>query len=271
MWKRVYVGVKVLPIFLFFLSSCSEFRKIEKSEDWRVKYEAALNYYEEEEYYKAAVLFEQILPIVRGLPEGEKVQFYFAYTQFHQGLYLLSSYHFEQFYQTYGRSSLAEEARYMYAYSQYAESPTFNLDQSSSRTAIIAMQNFLNMYPGSKFREDAVKVINELQEKLERKAFYNAKQYYKIRRYKAAVVAFDNFKDNFPDSDYNEEVAFLKFDAQYQLAKQSIPSKQLERYREAAELYKNFIDRYPDSEFIREAEKKYSESIEEINQLAKRD
>lgn len=269
MLKRLNVGVSGLLILLLVLSSCGNFRKIEKSDDWRVKYEAALNYYENEDYYRAAILFEQILPIVRGLPEGQKVQFHYAYTQYYQRMYLLAAHHFKQFYETYQRSELAEEARYMRAYSLYAESPSFNLDQTSSIEALISMQNFLNLFPQSEFRDDAVAVIYEIQEKLEKKAFENAKQYHTLNRYKAAVVAFENFRDNYPDSEYNEEAAYLKFDSQYQLAKQSIPSKQLERFRTAAEYYRNFIDTFPNSGFVKEAEKKYSESIEEINHLAK--
>ena len=79
-------------IFLLFImliaASCGKFRKLEKSEDWRVKYEGGLKYYEKKDYYRAAILFESILPIVRGLPEGEKVQFYLAYCQYHELLYL---------------------------------------------------------------------------------------------------------------------------------------------------------------------------------------
>lgn len=269
MWKRLNFAVSGFLIILLISSSCTRFRKIEKSEDWRVKYEAALNYYDQEEYYKASILFEQILPIVRGLPEGEKVQFHYAYTQYHQGMYLLASHHFQQFYQTYARSELAEEARYMYAYSLYSDSPTYNLDQTSSVNALVAMQSFINRFPNSKFRDDAAKVIDEIQSKLEMKAYLNAKQYHKLRRYKAAVVAFENFRDNFPDSRFNEEAAFLKFDSQYQLAKQSVASKQLERFKEAAKYYREFIDTFPNSALLKDAEKKYSESIEEINQLAK--
>ena len=269
MWKRVNFGILGPLTILLIITSCGNFRKIEKSQDWRVKYEAALKYYEDEEYYRAAILFEQILPIVRGLPEGEKVQFFYAYTQYHQGFNLLAAHHFELFYNTYARSELAEEARYMYAYSLYADSPTYNLDQSSSVDALLAMQNFLNRYPTSKFRDQATAVIFDIQERLERKAYENAKQYHKLRRYNAAVVAFENFKNNFPDSEYNEEIAFLKFDAQYSLASQSIASKQLERFREAVTFYKELIDNFPNSKYLKEAEKNYSESLKAINQLAK--
>src|SRR5215510_9714497 len=103
------VGATVM-MGLVLLASCSKFRKIQKSEDWRIKYDAGLTYYEKKDYYRTAILFEEILPIVRGLPEGEKVEFYLAYCQYYEKMYLLASNQFKVFYETYGRSQMAEEA-----------------------------------------------------------------------------------------------------------------------------------------------------------------
>ncbi len=257
----VYLSIVVL---IFVSVSCGKFRKIEKSSDWRVKYEAALNYYNKQDYYRASVLFEQVLPIVRGLPEGEKVQFYLAYCQYYDKLYLLASEQFRTFYETYGRSTLAEEARFMYAYSKFAGAPRSSLDQTNSIEAMGAMQEFLNRYPTSKFRDQAVDVIFTTQAKLEQKGFANAYQYYKMRQYTAAIVALNNFVDNFPDSRYVEEARFLVVDAEFRLAEVSIRSKQNERYRAVVEHYKEFIDRYPESKFLRDAEKLYAQSLEKL-------
>ena len=257
----VYFSIVVL---IFVTISCGKFRKIEKSSDWRVKYEAALNYYNKQDYYRASVLFEQVLPVVRGLPEGEKVQFYLAYCQYYDKLYLLASEQFRTFYETYGRSSLAEEARFMYAYSKYAGAPRTSLDQTNSIDAMAAMQEFLNRYPNSKFRDQAVDVIFTTQAKLEQKGFDNAYQYYKMRQYTAAIVALNNFVDNFPDSRFVEEARFLIVDAEFRLAEESIRSKQNERYKAVVEHYKEFIDRYPESKFLRDAEKLYAQSLEKL-------
>lgn len=257
----VYFSIVVL---IFVSVSCGKFRKIEKSSDWRVKYEAALNYYNKQDYYRASVLFEQVLPIVRGLPEGEKVQFYLAYCQYYDKLYLLASEQFRTFYETYGRSSLAEEARFMYAYSKFAGAPRSSLDQTNSIEAMAAMQEFLNRYPNSKFRDQAVDVIFTTQAKLEEKGFANAYQYYKMRQYTAAIVALNNFVDNFPDSRFVEEARFLVVDAEFRLAEESIRSKQIERYRTVVEHYKEFVDRYPESKFLRDAEKLYAQSLEKL-------
>ncbi|MEJ2005969.1 MAG: outer membrane protein assembly factor BamD [Cyclobacteriaceae bacterium] len=269
MHRRVVLHMFFWVLIAGLTVSCGNFRKIEKSEDWRVKYEAALEYYENEDYFRSSTLFEQILPIVRGMPEGEKVQFYYAYSQYYQRLYDLAAHHFKVFYETYGRSEFAQEAAFMYAYSLYAASPSYNLDQSNSIQALMAMQQFINRYPTSEFVDEASEVIDEVQVRLEKKGYENAKQYYRMQKYNAAVVSFQSFSENFPDSEYNEELAYLKFMAQFKYADNSIPSKQLERYREANRYYEEFVDRYPESEYIRQAEKIYVDSLEKISEIAK--
>jgi outer membrane protein assembly factor BamD len=130
-----------------------------------------------------------------------------------------------------------------------------------------AMQNFLNRYPGSTFSDRAVEVINASQVKLERKGFENAEHYLKLKYYQAAIIAFDNFRKNFPDSQFLEQIAYMKVLAQFKLAEQSIASKQLERYSATLEFYKELVDNYPQSQFLKEAQRYYSESLLQVNKL----
>ncbi|MDH5365577.1 MAG: outer membrane protein assembly factor BamD [Cyclobacteriaceae bacterium] len=269
MRKRGLIKLFYTIIAATLLFSCAKgFRKLEKSDDWKIKYQGALHFYENEDYARASILFEQILPIIRGLPEGEDVQFKLSYCNFYQGSYLLSSHYFKTFYETYGRSEKAQEAQYMYAYSLYADSPEYNLDQTSSYEAIDAIQAFLNKYPDSEFREEASEIINEMQKKLETKAYEKTKQYLKLRIYKSAIVAFENFRNDYPDSKYNEEIFFLKIEAQYELAEQSLYFKQKERYEKVKEYYEYFIDNYPNSSYLKNAEKYYGNSIDILSKFA---
>jgi outer membrane protein assembly factor BamD len=247
--------------------SCGDFRRIEKSEDWRVKYEAGVNYYNKKDYYRSAILFEQIQAIVRGLPEGEKVEFYLAYCQYYEKTYLLASNQFRTFYETYGRSPLRDEAQFMYAYALFISSPDSNLDQASSREAMLAMQSFLNQHPDSQFRDKATEVINVCQKKLEFKAYENAKQYFKLRYYQAAVIAFDNFKKGFPDSGFLEELAYLKVSAQYKWSLVSTQRKQLERYTTTLTYYQELLDNFPESTYLAEAQKIYTDCTNKVNSL----
>ena len=258
--------------FLFFIVfsffSCSKFVKIQKSNDWKEKYDAAIRYYENEDYYKASILFEELVPIIKGKKEAETIEFYLSYCYYYQNQLTLSSEYFKEFYETYGRSSLAEEAFFMYTKSLYESSPDHNLDQTTTYEAIDAVQSFINRYPESKFVEEGIKVLTSLREKLELKGYENAKLYHQVRNYKSAIVAFENFEKSFPDSRFNEEVNFLKIESQYLLARESIESKQKERFASTVQFYENFVDKYPESKFLRQAEQYYSNSLQQITQLA---
>src|SRR5690606_6545703 len=159
----------------------------------------------------------------------------------------------------------AEEARFMHAFSLYQSSPNPNLDQTSSIQAMAAMQQFINRFPNSKFRDRGVEVIFTTQQKLEKKGFENARQYYRMKYYKAAIVALNNFKQNFPDSKYIEEAYYLVIHAEFELAEQSLRSIQAERYKAVVDHYQEFLDRYPESNFLKNAEKLYAESLDHLN------
>ncbi|MDW3209702.1 MAG: outer membrane protein assembly factor BamD [Reichenbachiella sp.] len=269
MRKMRVLGNFVLVLMAVLAISCSEFKKLQKSTDWQMKYEAALRYYEEEEYYKASVLFDQVLPIIKGTKDAEKASFYRAYAYYHQRQYILSGSYFNEFARIYSRSEWAIEAAYMSAYSAYLQSPVYNLDQTSTYTAINEFQTFINRNPYSEYAQPATKYIDELQRKLEKKAFENAKQYHRLERWEAARVAFETFADEFPDSKLNEEIMYYAVDSEYSYAKQSIRAKQKERYQKTIELYEEFIDKYPESEFLKKAEKFYVESLEQKKKLSK--
>jgi outer membrane protein assembly factor BamD len=268
LWSKITLpSALLLLVFVMLSASCSRFRRLEKSDDWKLKYQGGLAYYAKKDYYRTAILFEQILPIVRGLPEGEKVEFYLAYCQYYEKTYLLASNQFKTFFENYGRSQLAEEAYFMYAYSLYVASPAENLDQKSSIEAMNAMQTYVNQFPESKFADRANEVIAAAQKKLEKKGFEGAKQYLKLKYYQAAVVSFENFRKSFPDSQYLEELTYLKIQAQYKLASESISTKQLERYTATVEYYKELVDNYPKSSYLKDAQRYYTGSLDQLNKL----
>jgi outer membrane protein assembly factor BamD len=267
MQNSKYTFITILLAGIMF-SACSKFTKLQKSTNVEEKYQAAVNYYNKKDYNKSSLLFEEIIPLIQGTPEAERAQFYLANAHFRQRDYILSAHYFKKFYETYSRSDFAEEAMYLYAYSLYEDSPSYNLDQTNTYTAIEAMQNFINAYPGSKYKEKCNEIIAQLRAKLERKAYENAELYSKKEDYKAAVVAFENFQRNYPDSDYNERAAYLKLLNSYNLAKSSIESKKKERYEDTIEFYENFIDKFTGSKYLREAENIYAACVKIVGESA---
>ena len=231
-----------------------------------LKYETAEKYFQKEDYYRALQLLEELMTIYRGTSRGEQVYYYYAYSNYHIGDYIMASYHFNNFLTSYPNSKYAEEIQFMYAYCFYLDSPISSLDQTSSLDAIDKFQLFINRYPKSARVEEANKLIDELRMKLETKSFSNARMYYKTENYKAAITALQNVLTDFPATVYKEEVLYLAFKSSYYYAVNSIESKQLSRLREAKENYLKLVDVFPQSRFLRDAEKLYGNVQEELKQ-----
>jgi outer membrane protein assembly factor BamD len=262
-------GIYIILVFFSLLVSCSKFSMIQKSGSLVEKYDAAVKYYIDGDFYRAGLLFEELIPLLRGRAEAEKAEFYYSYCQYYQRQLLLSAYYFKRFYSTYPRSENAEEGMYMECRSLYEISAPGTQDQNTSEEALTSIQNFMRRFPDSKYMEAVEQYSLGLNEKIDKKHFNNAKLYFKIRRYKSAVVALENYRKDYPDSPFMEEVFFMKFRSQAEYAKRSIKKKQLGRYYEALEYYRNFVDRYPNSELIKSAENIYSTCINRISNLKK--
>ena len=59
--------------FVIFLSSCSKYNRLLKSNDYEKKFEVAEKYYKQEDFYKAQQLLEDLLTYFRGTEKAEKV------------------------------------------------------------------------------------------------------------------------------------------------------------------------------------------------------
>jgi outer membrane protein assembly factor BamD len=255
---------------LVLLGSCSKFQRAIREDDPKKKFLSAMSYYDKKDYYRAGLLFEDLLPSLAGTPEAEKAQFYYANCHFKQEQYLLSSHYFKTYSTTYGRSEFAEQAAYMHAYSLYRNTPDYNLDQSNTATAIDAMQDFINRYPSSSLMPEANKVIDELRGTLEQKGYEIAKQYQRLRNYKAAVVAYQNFQKEFPDSRYREEMNFLILDSRWLLAKNSVPELKEERLKLVLSTYIDFLEKYPAGTYLKQAELHYASALKELEIIKKK-
>jgi outer membrane protein assembly factor BamD len=237
------------------LGSCkSKFEKLKASNDNAKKYQEAMKYYNKKEYSKALDLFDGLTQRYRGQTEAEDLFYYNAYTNYKLKDYTSARYHFKNFADTYPNSARAEECRFMAAYCYYLDSPIFSLDQENTLKAIETLQLFINLYPKSERVAEASKLIQNLRDKLEEKAYANAKLYLTIGDFQSAVIAFGNALRDYPDTKYAEEMEFLTIRAQYKYAKASTDYRQEERFGQAISFYDQFAEKYPQSKYLREAQ-----------------
>lgn len=259
---------KLFYISLIFTAfGCSEYQKVLKSTDLDLKYTKAVEYYEDEKYNKAYPLFDELLTLYRGTKKAADVYYYYAYTNYYLKDYIFAAYHFKNFSTTFPNHEKNEELAYMVGYCYYLESPSYSLDQSYTFKAINEIQLFVNTHPDSERLADSNKLIIELRRKLEKKSFERALQYYKTRYYQAATVAFANTLNNFPDTQYQEEILLYKFQATFELAKNSIETKKLQRFIESKTAYLDLINHFPESAKLKYIEEKFALVQIEITNL----
>ena len=257
---RVFRSLCLLFVVSGLLSGCSKFVRLQKSGDVDAKYEGALKFFENKDYYHAGLLFEELMPLMKGTQRAETSQYYFAYCHFYEKQYGLSAFYFKNFYETYPRSEFAEEASYMEALSYFEDSPSYELDQGNTMEAMRAIQTFLTEYPTSERKDDCNYMVEKLRDKLIRKAYKLAQLYYAKQDYQAAIIAFGNFAKDYPESVLQETALSYRVQAAYNLARASIPSKQADRYTQVVNVYENFLNRFPASQKLREVETYYAQA-----------
>jgi len=260
MFKIKHLLILSFTIIALTIAGCkSQFEKIRLSNDVAKKYQEAMRLYNKKNYSKAIILFEDLSQKYRGRAEAEDLNYYYSLTLYKLKDYTTARYQFKSFADTYPTSKYAEECRYLGAYCYYLESPIWSLDQENTYKAIDALQLFINFYPKSERAADASKYIADLRNKLETKAFNNAKLYYTlggydINNYKSAVIALKNAQIDFPDIKFAEEMDLLIVKSQFAYAKNSYETRQEDRYAEAITYADEFIESHPESKLLPEAQ-----------------
>lgn len=249
--------------------SCSKFSKLQKSDDLEVKKQGAFDYYDKKDYFRASQLLEELVPLLKGTQDAEKAEYLYAMCQYQQRVLETATYFFDTFLETYPRSQFTEEATYMSALSQYENSPSYYLDQSNTDKAISGLENFIIQYPESERRVKCQQMVDNLNDKLEKKAFENARIFYQITEYKAAVIALANFAKDYPNSPMKEEALYLRILSIYSLAKISTDAKKPERYQQTIDYYTNFVDNFPTSKYVKPLESVFESSTSRLAKVKK--
>ncbi len=265
MFGKTRKTVLTLLFLTFLFSGCSDYQKLLKSSDYDLLYEKAMEYYQKEEYTRAASLFENLVAMSRGTDRAEEVIYHYAYCYYHQADYLMAEYYFNNYISAFPNSSRTEECAFMVAYCHYKQSPKPSLDQASTYKAINELQLFMNRYPTSTRVAECNLLVDELRDKLVQKSYDGARLYFSLKDYQASITALNNSLKEFPETRYREEILFLVLKSSYELARNSVFSKVRERYEATIEAYQVLLDQYPQTKHLREAERIQAASRKAIN------
>lgn len=248
-----------LVVLAFVLASCSNYQRAFKSEDKALKVKVADSLLASQKYSKAINLLEQVVPAYRGTDSAAPVALKYANALYEDGRYPESGYQFETFRKSYVTNENREYATFMIGKSLYQMAPQYSNDQAPTQKALTKFQDYINIYPNGQYLADANKLVEEMQYKLDKKAYEIAKNYHKRAPfsrggYAAAIASFENFIIDHPGSEFQDDAQFYLIDSEYEYATKSFNYLIPERMKLAKEYYDIFVTRFPNSEYREKAD-----------------
>lgn len=261
-FSRIFLAAAVL---MFMLPSCkSQYEQLLSGNDVDAKYKMAFELFNKGKYTKAAQMFESMSILTNGTPQDDTVQFYWALSNYRSNDYYTAQANFKSFLDKFPRSPFSENAEFLRLDCLYKSTYRWELDQTPTYTAIVAINEYRMNHPASMHTAVCNKMLEDLNERLDRKAYENAYLYYKMEDYKAARVALRNVLKDDADNIYREDILYYTAMSSYKYAALSVPQKQKERYMVFVDDYLNFVGEYPDSPRCKELEHLYKKAKAKI-------
>jgi len=249
----------------------SKTKKLKKGkvtfETFRQNFEKACKYYDNRSWLSAARIFEELYPLSIGTSVGDTILFLFADSYFQNRDYQMAAFHFRDYVRRYPGTERTELAALNAVKAMYYNSPDYNLDQFVTEMAIEEVNLFIQQYPYSKYIEECNDILDELRDKLAKKALEIVKMYYDIGYYEATQIMARNFLKTYSSSKYAQETLYILVKNNYDFARKSIESKKYNRYQDCLDAYEMLQTRYPESSYIVESKKIASDAEIQIKKL----
>ena len=202
--KMRIIYFTLILISLGIIVNCAGKKPIEKL-PLEERYKRGQEFLENKKYYKAQQEFQIIVLSGSHTEWGDDAQFYLAESYFKNKEYILAISEFERLTRKMKYSPYVEKCRWRICEAYVAESPKYYHDQSNTHKALQKLQEFIDEYPDSEFRDKSNKTIKKLRNKLAEKMLDTALLYIKLHAYDSAIIAYENLLEQYYDTDFAEE------------------------------------------------------------------
>ncbi len=190
--QRIY---HLLPFIFAFMVSCGgPYKTITVNQPSR-KLEIADDLFANGNYDDAALEYKDYLAIFAGDERCDYAQFNLAECYRMNEEYPLAAVEYRVLINDYGYSEYVDDAFFIEGLCFFKQSSRIEKDQTKTFEAKSRIARFLRLFPNSPRREEAQKLLEEINSKLAKKKFMSAKMYYSLKHYNAALLYFSRTID----------------------------------------------------------------------------
>ncbi|MBQ5438915.1 MAG: outer membrane protein assembly factor BamD, partial [Bacteroidales bacterium] len=180
------------------------------------------------------------------------------------GDYITAESNLNQFITTFPLSPFTEEAKFLRLDCLYRGTYRYELDPLPTRRALAEMSVFQVENPKSQYHARIDEMMDDLNNRLELKAYKAAYLYYHMEDYLAAHYALKNVLKENAENRYREEILYYTALSAYKYAFYSVAAKQRERYLIFVDDYFNIVSEYPESKYLKELEGLYNKAQKQL-------
>jgi outer membrane protein assembly factor BamD len=259
--------ILLVSLLTLSLVSCSDYQKVVKSDNYEEKANVADRLYDKGSYEKTITLYEQVYQRFPQTGRGQLAYYRLAKSYYAMEDYYMAGYYFNNFSKRYPSSEKVEECLFMTGICSVKSSPEPSLDQEETYLALNDFQLFVQRFPNSDLVDSCNRVMDRLRFKLETKDFKSVQLYDKMENYRAAVVSAKTFMEEYPQSSYKQDVAFIALNNAYNLGINSVFSKQKERLEDALSLHQKYVSIFEKRSYQNQASRIYESIGEELSRV----
>tara|TARA_Y100001970_G_C14071116_1_gene769486 strand:- start:317 stop:1132 length:816 start_codon:yes stop_codon:yes gene_type:complete len=203
-------------VILFLFTGCSVFNKnkTESSSNKIFKksnvsledrFEKAKLYLSKNKFEKAKNQFQLIIQNDDGSGLSLESHLYIGESFYGLKNYEEAIYHLNYYSMFSNSIENVEKAQFMKTKCTFKMTLGYKNDQSKTFLAISSIQEFLDNFPYSSYKDEAYEMIQNLRERIAKKHFENGRLYLKMKKFDSAMYYFDIVISDYYDTKYSDE------------------------------------------------------------------
>ena len=205
-------------------------------------FELGAQRFEEEDWSKAAEVFERLLFADPTYPRIVEARMYLARAHYNQGNYITATSEFTRVLDRHPGHALASEASLGICKSYAAQSPHVQRDQAATVQAWNSCENTATDFRNHPVAAEARAIREEMEAKLAEKIFLAGDFYYRRNFYHSGIIYFNDLLRQYPRSEWAAK-ALLRLYQSYSA---------MDWDTEAEEVRGRLLREFPDSDAARE-------------------
>lgn len=252
--KAIAVSLSSIVVLLFslvVLSSCASTSEGDSLSRFDVSelYHRGTLKYQDAYYMEAEESFKAIVESYPLSPEAVLAQLALADIYYATEKYEDASSYYTIFHALHPAHPRAHYALFQKGMSHFKGVVGVDRDQTETRKALMAFDDFISVYPDSIYVEKVLELKLFLRKRLAESELYVGRYYFKRKNYKGALLRLGGILERYPDVGLNDKVLYYIGESYAHLGEREL----------AEEAYGVLVAEYPESPFIIHAQKKLAE------------